>query len=131
MVIRNEQSGLSAGQLSGKIHCNNLAKEFPNSPVVIDDSRSLTNLARPEFTLSLRQWMPREFADEILQTIEKGEAVILMLEKLNIPISETDRPESTIRLPLWDGIRIFRSIAIGKVISASSHFSGKSNLSIG
>jgi hypothetical protein len=121
LVVRNgESTDLSVGQLSGKIRFDKIGRDFPNNPVAIYDSYSTNKLPRPEFTMRLRQWMARDFADEIIQVLERGDALILRLHSLTIPVCKNTEPGFTYRVPIWDRIRLCRSIALGKVINVGS-----------
>lgn len=119
-IYNGEIDDLSIGQISGKILFNNLNKEFPDSPVLIL-SDNTNKLSVPEFTLTLRQWMPQEFATRLREAFENEEAVILTFQSLTIPVYKNDQPHIKFRMPIWDGIRIARSNAVvGKVISIAS-----------
>lgn len=129
-IHNNDPHDLSIGQVNGKIRFQNLEREFPDSPSIVRDN-SMDKLARPEFNITLRQWMPREFATELLRTLENGDTVTLMFQPLTIPVSRIEQPEITFRLPIWDGIRIARSVAvIGTVHSIGSRLGTTSHMSV-
>jgi hypothetical protein len=122
VVVHNgESDDLSIGQLSGRIRFDKIGKDFPNSPVAIHDYHPPNKLPRPEFTFRLGQWMPRDFANEIIQVLEAGNALILRLQPLTIPVYKNTEPEVTYRLPIWDGIRLCHSIDVGKVVHVGSN----------
>jgi hypothetical protein len=122
VVVHNgESDDLLVGQLSGRIRFDKIGEDFPNSPVAIHDYHSPNRLPRPEFTFRLRQWMPRDFANEIIQVLEAGNALILTLQPLTIPVYKNTEPEVRYRLPIWDGIRLCHSIDVGKVVHVGSN----------
>jgi hypothetical protein len=127
-IHNDDPHDLSIGQVNGKIRFE--GKEFPDSPSIIHDN-SMNKLPRPEFTITLRQWAPREFATELLRALENGDTIVLMFQTLTIPVSRNDQPEITFRLPIWDGIRIARSAAvIGRVTSVGSILGTAQHISV-
>jgi hypothetical protein len=63
----------------------------------------------------------RDFANEIIQVLEAGNALILTLQPLTIPVYKNTEPEVRYRLPIWDGIRLCHSIDVGKVVHVGSN----------
>jgi hypothetical protein len=119
-VYNGENVDILLNSVSGAINYNNINSDFPTPPNIIGVASPINIKAKSEVTFALRQHMHRATADQLHNGLFDGGAIILTFHSLTILVAKNDQPSITSRLPMWDGIRLSRSTAVGRVVSLSA-----------